>query len=241
MSAPYFRFQQFIVRHDRSSMRVGTDGVLLGAWAKLDGALRILDIGTGCGLIALMAAQRATEAQITAVEIDHESAMQASENVADSPFADRISIVEQDIRLLPGNAVFDHVLCNPPYHLETTLPPSVTRMRARHTEALSFESLIGCAKRLLVPGGLFSVVLPASATDGFVGLSLVSGLRLQRRCDVLTVPHRPPKRILLTLQHPRAEGNEASDNSLLHETLILQDAQGGRSEEYQRLTRDFYL
>ena len=240
MSTPLFRFKRFTVRHDRSAMRVGTDGVLLGAWASLDGAARVLDIGCGCGLIVLMAAQRAEEARITGVEIDHDSALQAMENVAESPFATRITIIEEDIRLLPGAQLFDHVLCNPPYHLETTLPPSATRMRARHTEALSFESLIASVVRLLVPGGWFSVVLPASVTDVFVTLSLASGLRLCRRCDVLTVPHRPPKRVLLTFQLPAAS-NDAACDVPIHETLTLQDAQGGRSEAYQHLTRDFYL
>ncbi len=240
MSAPLFRFQRFTVRHDRSAMRVGTDGVLLGAWAELDGATRVLDIGCGCGLVALMAAQRAEDARITGVEIDHESALQAMENVAESPFAERITIIEQDIRQFPGEGCFDHVLCNPPYHLETTLPPSASRMRARHTEALSFESLIACAVRLLVPGGQFSVVIPASATDGFVVLSLAAGLRLRRRCDVQTVPHRPPKRVLLTFHLPTS-GNDTAYDSPLYETLTLQDAQGKRSEDYQRLTRAFYL
>ena len=115
MSGRGFTFKQFDVQHDRCAMKVGTDGVLLGAWA--EGGLRILDIGTGTGLIALMMAQRYGEATITGVDIDHEAAMQARDNVSRTPFANRISIIESPVQNLTADThgKFDAIVCNPPF------------------------------------------------------------------------------------------------------------------------------
>ena len=234
MSEPVFRFKQFNVRHDRCAMKVGTDGVLLGAWATVEGCRRILDIGTGTGLVALMAAQRATMAQVVGIEIDDEAVRQACDNVADSPFAARIAIVSADIRHYESDAPFDAILCNPPFFSEDTLPDSPSRALARHNALLSFEALLEAAVRLLSSDGLFTVILPHAECTRFTTEAFCRGLFLTRQCHVHTVSHKPPKRVLLTF-------SRSAPIATAPETLVLQNADGTRSEAYTTLTKDFYL
>lgn len=235
MSQPYFRFRQFVVRHDASSMPVGTDGVLLGAWAHLDGACHVLDIGTGSGLVALMAAQRASHAQVEGIDIDLPSVEQAQQNVQESPFASRISIQQADVREFTSQqGAFDRILSNPPFFVNDVLPPSERRMMARNAQALPAESLLDAVVRLLTDDGRFSVVLPTSSQTTFVGLALERGLHLTRSLHVRTVMRKPPKRVLLEFSRQRVLPVECSE-------MLLQSADGARSPEYARLTQDFYL
>lgn len=231
MSNPYFQFKQFTVRHEHCAMKVGTDGVLLGAWAPLPDSGQGLDIGTGTGLLALMAAQRAPQMHFTGIDIDAEAARQAAENVQASPFAHRIRISHCPLQQFQGNT-YQAILCNPPYFEESLLPPEARRTTARHTLQLSFAELAAAAARLLAPDGIFSVILPATAFATFHDLCLDNGLHLLRRCDVHTTPHKPAKRILAAYTHTLQPAAT--------EQLILQDG-NSRSEAYSRLCSDFYL
>ncbi len=235
MSQPYFDFRQFRVFHDASSMPVGTDAVLLGAWANLQGACRVLDIGTGSGLIALMAAQRAAHARVDGIDIDAPSVEQARHNVQASPFASRVSICQADVRAYaPADGPYDRILSNPPFFVNDVLPPSERRMRARNAQALPAGCLLDAVARLLRADGLFAVVLPCSSQAAFVGEALERGLYLSRSLHVRTVMRKPPKRVLLEFARHRV-------SLPCCEEMLLQQADGSRSPEYVRLTRDFYL
>lgn len=235
MSQPFFRFRQFVIRHDTSSMPVGTDGVLLGAWANVTKACHVLDIGTGAGLIALMAAQRAPLARVVGIDVDKPSVEQALQNVANSPYASRVEIYHCDVREFSScNGLFDSILSNPPFYINDVLPPSERRLLARNASALPAECLLDAVVRLLSDEGLFSVVLPCSSQAEFVSLGLERGLYLSRSTHVRTVMRKPPKRVLLEFSRHRTSVPE-------HNEMLLQDAHGGRSAEYQRLTADFYL
>ena len=232
-----FQFKQFSLHHDRSSMRVGTDGVLLGAWAELpDGnnlAPTILDIGTGCGLIALMAAQRCPAAHVTGIDIDAASVDEARLNVTASPFAARVTILQTSLQELMAEP-FAAIICNPPFFEETLLPPDMARAAARHTSTLPFPILARCASKLLTPDGTFSLVLPTSAFDDFIHTAFAEGLRLARRLDVRTSPHKTPKRTLATFRHAPYDSAPV--------TAIMNLTNGSaRSDDYARLTRDFYV
>ncbi len=235
MASAYFDFKQFRVYHDRCAQKVGTDGVVLGAWARVEGARRLLDIGTGSGLIALMVAQRVPDACVIGVDIDADAVGQARENVAASPFAERISIVHSDVRNYANHESlrFDHIICNPPFYTEDTLPPDSTRALARNASLLPFDELISAAKILLAPGGCFSVMLPIACRDSFTVLCEASGLHSVRECTVQTVIRKAPKRILITYSNMRVDVVEK-------ESLILQTG-NEKSEAYKYLARDFYL
>lgn len=216
-------------------MKVGTDGVLLGAWARLEPChQRVLDIGTGTGLVALMAAQRTEQwgAEVVAVEIDAESAAEAADNFAASEWSDRLRVVQQPIQEFEGGGLFDHIVSNPPYFVASLHSPDRGRTQARHTDSLSFDELARSAARLLTESGVASVVLPADAL-GDITLSMVRvGLFLNRRCDVRSKPTSAPIRVLLEFGRVAASTDRTS--------LTIYDG-GDYSEEYKALTRDFYL
>lgn len=233
MASAGFNFKQFHVAHDRCAMKVGTDGVLLGAWAGVAGASRVLDVGCGSGLITLMVAQR-TAAHVVGVEIDAPAAEQAIENVAASPWAHRIEIVHADVSDLCPDEKFDHIVSNPPFFAEELLPPDVARARARHTAGLTFERLFREVSRLLVAGGHFHAIVPTSAYDAFAFCAWEQRLYPYRRTDVVTRPGKPVRRVLVSF----AGGKE---KPVLRDELVLCDARGLRTADFQKLTADFYL
>lgn len=231
-----FRFKRFAVVQQRSAMKVGTDGVLLGAWARLRTTdRRVLDVGTGTGVVALMAAQR-TEgwgAEVVAVEIDSQSAEEAKANFGASPWAERLSLVQGAVQEFESSERFDHIVSNPPYFVDSLRSPDGARTMARHTDSLSFDQLAQSAERLLTDGGVLSVVLPADALADITLAAARVGLFLVRRCDVCSKPTSAPIRVLLEFGR-KAEPTEQS-------RLTIYDGKGGYTAEYVALTRDFYL
>ena len=225
-----FRFRRFSVDDGRSAMKVGTDGVLLGAWA-LEGAPApplVVDVGCGCGLIALMLAQRLPGVPIEAVDIDGPSLEDARANVAASPFAGRIALREGDFLSLPPFPEGTAFVCNPPFYTEDTLPPDVRRAAARNSRALPLEDLVRRASC-----GTLSLVLPAALEGELLASAHAAGLHLRRLCRVRTTERKPPKRILAELGEAAAEPQFSE--------LVLTAPGGQRSEAYAALCRDFYL
>ena len=234
MSNNYFQFKQFCIHHDRCAMKVGTDGVLLGAWAPFEKPRRILDIGTGSGLIALMMAQRFPQAEVTGIDIDEAAIGQAQENVDSSPFANciRLSLNSlQDASLEPGS--FDAIVCNPPFFEESLLPPDEGRRTARHAATLPFDVLAQRVATLLTPEGRFCVIMPVDNFEAFHHLCFAQGLHLQVRCLVKTSPKKNPKRVMACFGK--------RDCSHIDERLLVLTDANGRSEQYVSLTSDFYL
>ena len=241
MSNVYFQFKRFTVRQERCAMKVGTDGTLLGAWAR--GGLRVLDIGTGTGLIALMMAQRCPEAQVTAIDIDAGAVDQARENVAASPFSDRITVAQADIRdekltfgadsdAIP-DAIFDAIVVNPPYFNDSLTCPDDQRTTARHTTTLTYRELMEAAERLLADDGELSVVIPFDCKARLESEAALAGLSKCRECSVRTTPRKAPRRYLLAFRKHPAE-LETADG-------VIETAPGERSVWYHELTKDFYL
>ena len=219
-------------------MKVGTDGVLLGAWADINDGQSILDIGTGTGLIALMAAQRSPHGTVTGVEIDSESAAQAGENVARSPFSRRIAIVAsafQDFARERGpQSKFDVLLCNPPFFAHALKSPDAARATARHDDTLTLDELARWSAQLLAEDGTLSVVLPFDRRADMVTAAATHGLFVSRETHVSTLRNLPPKRILLTFK-------QDIHATSVPTTLCIDEEPGVRSAEFARLVKDFYL
>ena len=234
MANSYFQFKRFTVHQERCAMKVGTDGTLIGAWGGVDGARRILDIGTGTGLIALMAAQRNPEASVVGVEIDDEAAVQARDNVRMSPWSGRIEIVHADLKDYAPTEGFDAILSNPPYFDNDLKCPDIGRNTARHTDRLTFADLMRHVARLLTPGGEFSVIIPSVAVPDLIGLGIDNRLFPVRKTWVQTTPKVQPKRCMLAFRFTPAEVVE-------EETMVIQLAPMEYSEAYRRLTGEFYL
>ena len=227
-----FKFKQFEIHQDRCAMKVGTDGVLLGAWAP--GGKRILDIGSGTGLISLMMAQRCQEAQVIGVDLDAEACDEARENVAASPFADRVSIACCRLQDYESAEEFDAIVSNPPFFLNSLKNPDSKRSMARHADSLPFRDLFLGVKRLLSEEGVFSAIVPSEVLDAFTSEAYLLGFCLVRQCGVKTVGRKQPKRFMLTFaRHRTVEMENAIE--------VMMDSDGNRSEWYAKITEEFYV
>ncbi len=238
-----FQFKQFTIHQDRTAMKVGTDGVLLGAWAPIDpNASRILDIGTGTGLIALMLAQRLEQRQphIDAIDIDQSSVEQATENIANSPFAKYITTHHSSLQDHNPKAKYDAIVCNPPYFVASLKCPDAARTQARHTDSLSFNDLLEHSARLLNSGGSLSVVLPVNEGNQLIELAPKYGFSLTHLTEVHPTPTAPPKRLLLQFVMQNSQLNHSS-LLISHSSLTIEIARHQYTPEYIALTRDFYL
>ena len=235
-----FRFKQFTIRDESCGMKVGTDGVLLGAWTPLpEPCRRVLDIGTGSGLIALMLAQRLPSSTVLAIDVDEAAVAQAAENFQSSPWAERLQaehVALQDLQAEP----FDLIVSNPPYFVDSLKNPDAQRRAARHTDSLSYEQLQSCSAQLLTEGGTLAVILPAEAETPFLALAGQQGLTPYKITRVHTRANKPAKRVLLALRKQRI--SPISLISPISSLLVLQDESGApRSAAYEELCREFYL
>ena len=235
MSNDYFQFRQFIVHQQRCAMKVGTDGTLLGAWALApSGRCRILDIGTGTGLIALMMAQRFPESSVLGIDIDPEAVAQATENVRLSPFSERIKILQEDLMKFDDTDGFDAIVSNPPYFVDSLECPDDQRTMARHTVSLTYEGLIRQAFRLLKDDGCLSLVIPSESRPLIESAACLEGFFLSRVCLIKTTPRKQPKRQLI-------EFRKHTVKELIIEEGIIEDLPNVRSSWYQQLTKEFYI
>ncbi len=229
-----FRFKQFVVSHDRCAMKVGTDAVLLGAWTNVSGANRILDVGTGSGIIALMLAQRTGEkVSIDALEIESEDFSQASENVLSSPWAKRISVYMERVQTFDSDTKYDLIVSNPPYFTKSLKPPAQNRTHARHAVQLSPQELVNHSIRLLNPTGTLAVILPFHEGNYFKSIALEKGLHLNRAMALYSKKEKPQERWLFEFG--------ITPKPTEKEKLILHDEIGVKSKAYLQLTSDFYL
>lgn len=245
MGNPYFQFKQFTVYQRSASMKVGTDGVVLGAWAfaRLDASLpcRLLDVGSGTGVMALMLAQRFPQARVEGVELEAEAAREAAENAARSPWAERLHLYAGDFAQdsPAGSACFDALISNPPFFVNDLHAATEGKTRARHCTHLSHARLISRAAELLRPGGLLALILPPHVETQVRTLALAAGFALQRRTEVLSKEtKKTPLRVLLEWKKERGED---AASSFCQDRLVLLNADGSRHADYKALTRDFYL
>ena len=229
-----FHFKQFSIEDDRCAMKVGTDAVLLGAWVDVSKAKKILDVGTGCGIIALMLAQRTgDDVRIEAIEIEKQDAIQALENSSQSPWAKRIKVTHQSLQEFKGFESFDLIISNPPYFINSQLPPDADRANARHARSLSSQELIDHSVRLLAKAGRLAVVLPYSEGNSFVNLASISGLICIRQLAFYSRQGKPQERWLFefsSIPQPPAS-----------EHLVLHGEGETWTPDYQALTKAFYL
>ncbi len=231
-----FNFKKFAVVNERSAMKVNTDGVLLGAAMTILPTDRaMLDVGTGTGTIALMAAQRSCQALVEAIDIDEASAREAGMNFMNSPWAERMIAHHASLEdfASASDMKYDLIFSNPPYFEDSLLAPEKRRSNARHTVGLSYRELLAFAAERLNDDGRFSIVLPADQENALTRCARMNGLYLFRIMRVKTVPRKAPGRIIA--EFSRSSCAEPEDF-----ILTIQN-EGKYTEEYLSLTRDFYL
>ena len=231
-----FRFKQFYIEDDRCAMKVGTDGVLLGAWAPIEAVsiqyseFRILDIGTGSGLIARMLMQRCPDAEVGGIDIDETAVEQARGNGVNAHLS-RL----QDWHGGP----YDLIVSNPPYFQNSLKNPDKGRELARHTDSLSYEELVSHSARLLKDEGQLALILPAEAEAEVRQLAGAHGLYLTRVTRVYSKATKPARRVLMAFG--KVQRDNVQCTKIEEDVLVLEDEKGGRSAAYQELTKDFYL
>ena len=244
MGNNYFRFKQFTIEQNDVSMRVNTDGVLLGAWFSLThkSHAAILDAGCGTGVIALMAAQRLSELSaefsVGAVEIDARSCIQAQKNFNSSSWKKNLAVYYSDFQsfALYANHKYDVIVSNPPYFNNSLKNPSQTKRQARHTDKLSYEELVKGSKVLLSPGGSLAVILPAEEFDTFGKIAEEYGFAQKRKCRVFSkMKDERPIRIMAEFCIGENKKAEAETS------LCIMDHNLEYTPEYKSLTKDFYV
>jgi len=236
MSNTYFQFKQFTIHQDKCAMKVGTDGVLLGAWSDPGSARHILDIGTGTGLIALMVAQR-TNALIDAIDIDEKAYTQAKENVNASLFSQRIQVYHSSLESFKDNLsanTYDLIISNPPYFSNSLKSPDAQRTTARHTDTLSLDDLIKDSLSLLSSNGRISLILPSEKKTDLLHITTQNHLYITRMTDVHPTPGSTPKRFLVEL-------SKTANPDYQEESLTIEIARHEYTPEYRALTKDYYL
>jgi tRNA1Val (adenine37-N6)-methyltransferase len=236
MSNNFFSFKQFTVYQDKCAMKVGTDGVLLGAWADIPKEGRILDVGTGTGLIAMMCAQRSDHVQVDAVEIDPDAAGQAAENCSKLPWSNRIRVVNDSFQSFTEAIDFkyDLIISNPPFFRDSLRPPENTRSWARHDENLSPDVLFHYAFSLINEDSRISLIYPAENIDYLISSAFFSGLYPIRKTFVRPVEGRKFSRCLI-------EFSSDSSNHCVNSEIAIKTTKNECTESYRDLTRDFYL
>ncbi len=227
-----FRFKEFSIRHRDSVMKVGTDSILLGAWCPLHGQeLQVLDIGSGCGVIRLMLAQRLPHAQITGIEMDQPSLWESLENVKCSPWSDRVGMIHANIRDYHPTRSYDLIVANPPF-FDQLLPADPERRRARHQSSMTHEDLLLSVDRQLISTGAFCTIIPADHTDQFLAVARFFNLYPAKLVIVKHRESKPGKRVMIQFKR--------QPMPVFQSTLIIGD-ENERSAGYLKLTEPFYL
>jgi tRNA1Val (adenine37-N6)-methyltransferase len=230
-----FRFKQFIVEDDRSTMRIGTDAILLGAWAEPGEAQSILEIGTGCGVISLMLAQK-SDALIDAIDIDEESIKQAGSNFLKSPWSEKLHPLPVSLQDLINTSEqkYDLVITNPPFFIDSLPSSDARKNRARHTTNLSRQELLASIKHFLCDNGIFWVILPVEESRKFSALAETTGLFVQKQMNVRPKTGKPVNRVLSGF------GFQPCTTPLLEE-LVIRNEDYTFTTEYIAFTHAYYF
>ena len=232
-----FQFKQFSINQDKTAMKVGTDGVLVGAWAPIASPIySILDIGAGTGLIALMLAQRSNAEQIDAIEIDDDAYLQCVENFDQSPWTERLFCYHAGLDELIEDPEdeYDLIVCNPPFYSEDYKTPDESRNTARFQDSLPFEELLEAADLLLSENGILALIIPFKEEENFIKIAKDFELYLLKITRVKGTPETEIKRSLMAFSR-----NENSSPAI--DELTIEISRHNYTEEYKELTKDFYL
>ncbi len=233
MANPYFQFKQFRVVQDRCGMKVCTDACIFGAYTKMPGAGTILDIGTGTGLLSLMLAQQHPDARIDAVEVDKEAIEQARENVAASPWKDRVFVHHTPVQDYASRHLYDLIICNPPFYPDHLRSADPQRRQAFHQDSIRFPELIEAVRKFLAPNGIFSLLLPSRQAEEFNFLAAKAGLYIQQELSFFEHENSGQYRTVSFF-------GLRDTPEPVREKLIIRGEDGRYSSAFQQLLRPYY-
>lgn len=228
-----FQFKQFVVSDEHCALKVGTDGVLIGAWCDVEGVRHVLDVGTGCGVIALMVAQRNANAEVDAIEIDSGAAADAQHNFLQSPWQNRLHLVKDDFNEFKSEKQYDLIVSNPPFFSGGILPSDKSKTVARHDDSLSYHQLISGAAKLLSDNGKLAFIAPSRYEKEIVESATFNSMNICRMVGVKTTPTKSVTRHLWELSRQLCP--------MQRSTIVIRDADGSYTSQYRELCADFYL
>lgn len=229
-----FHFKHFSLYHDRSTMKVGTDAVLLGAWAEVQPTDWVLDIGTGCGILPLMLAQKGI-AKVHAVDLDEASALEAAENFQASQWSKQLFAFHADIRKFTMQCAYDLIISNPPFFINSYKSDTDRKNQTRHTDtSLSFVELASAVKRLLKPDGRFVLVLPERESHDFIPIAEKYHLFVHQCQQIIPLEGKEPNRVNLELRFGKPDTVQVTE-------LVMRKADNSFTEAYNDVVKPYYL
>lgn len=229
-----FHFKHFSLYHDRSTMKVGTDAVLLGAWAEVQPTDWVLDIGTGCGILPLMLAQKGIT-KVHAVDLDEASALEAAENFQASQWSRQLFAFHADIRKFTMQCTYDLIISNPPFFINSYKSDTDRKNQTRHTDtSLSFVELASAVKRLLKPEGRFVLVLPERESHDFIPIAEKYHLYVHQCQQIIPMEGKEPNRVNLELRFGKPETVQVTE-------LVMRKADNSFTEAYNEVVKPYYL
>lgn len=236
MGNSWFKFKQFTIEQQGAAMKVGTDGVLVGAWSFIPASGSVLDIGSGTGIIALMAAQRSVNAEIDAIEIEESAYYQCKDNFANSPWSNRCNAIHCSVFEYSPQKLYNAIICNPPFFVKSLKNPNKQRETARHcNKDFNHKHLLDYViKHLLAPDGLFSLILPVEEAKDLIAYAQSKNIGINRIAYIHSFPDKPAIRYLI-------EFSNDNKTEISESTITLYQNINVRSAEYSELMKDFYL
>ena len=228
-----FQFKRFSVHHANAAMKVGTDGILLGAWTNCTHKRYGIDIGTGTGVIAMMICQRNSNVQMDAIEISNNACQDAELNFKQSPWENRINLIQGDIKKLNTSKKYDLIICNPPFFQDSLLPKDKDRAKARHDHDLNYSEILDFSNKYINENGIISIILPVEQGMKCVKNANEKRLYVNRLCMVYPKPEKKAHRILLEISN--------NEQPIIKEELIIENNERHNyTKDYKNLTREFY-
>lgn len=238
-----FNFKQFIVNQDKSTMKVGTDAVLLGTWINIRTTdSNLLEIGVGCGVISLIIAQRYSQIKIDGIDIDKASVEEANDNFHNSPWPERITAINDSLQTYKTTKKYDFIVSNPPFFNNSLQCPDKQRNNARHTITLPYTDLLLYSYKLLNNNGILAIILPYNEGIDFIKLSTKFNYKIKRTTAVYPTPTSQPKRLLIELIKNTENNDTLTNNDISQQqNLVIENSRHNYTDEYITLTKDFYL
>ncbi|MFL2589345.1 MAG: tRNA1(Val) (adenine(37)-N6)-methyltransferase [Parvicellaceae bacterium] len=229
-----FNFKKFSIHQNNAAMKIGTDGILIGAWVNVSNKFKALDIGSGTGIISLMLCQRNLNLELDSVELSPDAIMDAKINIENCDWKKRIKLFHQDLKDFHPDSSYDLIVSNPPYFKESLQPNNSERSKARHQNDLKLEDILKFSKQHLTKDGSLNIILPIEQKSEAIEFAKKYGFSSVRECAVYPKPNKSPHRILI-------EFSRSENKQMIKESLVIEEA--GRhnySEDYKKLTREFY-
>ena len=228
-----FEFKKFKIHQNNAAMKIGTDGILLGAWADLSDKKKGIDIGSGTGIISIMLCQRNEILEIDSIEVSEKAVLDAKKNIKNCKWNERINLIHKDLKLFSTENKYDLIISNPPYFQKSLKPKDLDRLKARHEVSLNYKDVLNFSEKHLLKNGTINLILPIDQKQEVIEYAEKFGLYVSKECIVFPKPNKNPHRLLIELSKIKKTFESQS-------LTIENDGRHNYTDNYKKLTREFY-